>query len=383
MRNACLLIVFYSLLFSQVFAQKNEIEVNGSDKIDTLTFVDKLLRYNDMVYKIMVKTPAPIITYSTETNWVFGLAKFNAFQLSKKDSLSRASSVGESVGFSMYGQMFLGVGSKFYWDESNNIAEATVRLEKFPRQFWGVGNEINPDSSALVTKSYFSTDLKYRRMVFENIYVGASYHFYDVFNVSVDSGNFVVQEYSDAKAGINSGIGLNVMYDSRDNVYNTGKGIFATLESQYYLSWLGSDFSFTRLKFDFRAFRQLPLGFSIGYQLYTETNFGESIPLYSYAYMGGSDRMRGYYNGQYRDKTIIDTQVELRRHLFWVIGAAAFISAGEVMPTYGDFTTKYIRMSAGGGLRFEVDPKNKINLRLDAGFGPGFSTLFFGFSEAF
>jgi hypothetical protein len=101
------------------------------------------------------------------------------------------------------------------------------------------------------------------------------------------------------------------------------------------------------------------------------------------ALMGGTERMRGYYEGQYRNNVTINGQFEVRRHLFWLIGGVAFISAGEVVPFYADFNSKNIKLTAGGGLRLMVNQEHKTNLRFDFGIGKNTYVLFFGFSEAF
>ena len=344
--------------------------------------MSEIVRINDKVYRVMQYSPAPIISYSTETSWVFGLAKFNAFDLNKKDTISKPSSVSEVVGFSFEGQMYLDVSANFHWNENKNIGEFTFALEKFPRQFWGVGNEINQDTSALVTKSFLKLSPTFKRMVLPNFYIGINYTYYNVFdiNYTLDSIRHA-DVYRGYDGGLNSGFGLLLTYDSRDNIYNAGKGMYIQFESEYYAKIFGSKFVFNRYKFDIRKYH--PVGkFTFAYQMVTESNFGD-VPVYSNAMMGGSYRMRGYYKGQYRDNVIIDGQFEIRRHLFWLLGATAFVSIGQVAPTYADFNKDNFRMAAGGGLRLMVDKVHKTNLRFDMGFGQNTYAFFFGFSEAF
>ena len=376
--------LFIILLTSVSYAQQNTQDTikapSNHPKRDSL--MKDIVRINDKVYRVMQYAPAPIISYSTETSWVFGLAKFNAFDLNKKDTISKASSVSEIVGFSFNGQMYLDVSANFHWDENRNIGELTFGLEKFPRQFWGVGNEIDPDTSALVTKSFLNISPVYKRMVLPNFFIGIKYTYYNVFNIKYSLDSIYHPEvYRGYDGGLNSGIGGLLTYDSRDNIYNATKGMFIQFDAEFYSKAFGSKFVFNRYRFDIRKYH--PVGkFTFAYQLFTESNFGD-LPVYSYAMMGGSYRMRGYYEGQYRDKVIVDGQFELRRHLFWLLGATAFVSVGQVAPTYADFRSDHIRVTAGGGLRLMVDKVHKTNLRFDMGFGKDTFTFFFGFSEAF
>ncbi len=381
-----LLVLFYQTSIAQVKKEKQDVEkekveadaANSQQK----TMLDKFKEVNDKVYKVMTKIPAPIVSYSTETDWLFGLAKFNAFNLVKADTISKASSVGGTVGASLSGQVFLHLGSKLYWDTNKNNANIGFSLERFPRAFWGVGNDINKDTSILVTKSFINVNLEYKRMFWKNIFIGPSYHYMNIYNISYNVDSLHKPEvYSGYNGGLNSGFGLTFTYDSRDNVYNSSEGVYANFSSEFYSQFFGSKYVFNRYIVDLRTFQKIGK-YVLAYQLFTESNYG-NVPVYSMSFMGGTNRMRGYFHGQYRDNNIIDTQFEIRRHLFWKIGAVAFISLGEVAPKYGELNFKNLKYTIGGGIRLMVDEVHKTNLRFDFGAGKQTYALFFGFSEAF
>ncbi len=86
-----------------------------------------------------------------------------------------------------------------------------------------------------------------------------------------------------------------------------------------------------------------------------------------YAKLGGMERMRGYYEGRYRDKRLVETQIELRqknlppsRHRGLDRRRAGL---GHRADSAGDNTL----CSFGCGYRFEF--KNRMNIRLDYGWG--------------
>jgi outer membrane protein assembly factor BamA len=85
--------------------------------------------------------------------------------------------------------------------------------------------------------------------------------------------------------------------------------------------------------------------------------------------LGGSYWMRGYYYGRYRDKNMVTFQTEYRFPLFWRFGGVAFAGLGDVAPEFKKFNTKTIKWTFGTGLRFTFDAQEKINARLDFGFG--------------
>jgi len=109
-------------------------------------------------------------------------------------------------------------------------------------------------------------------------------------------------------------------------------------------------------------------------------------PFQSLSLLGDSGKqnlMRGYYRGRYRDKNIIVFQTEYRIPLWWRFGAVAFIGVGNVASAFDMFKIKTVKYSYGAGLRFQLDDKEKINLRIDIGFGKETSGFYFTIGEAF
>ena len=85
-----------------------------------------------------------------------------------------------------------------------------------------------------------------------------------------------------------------------------------------------------------------------------------------YAKMGGMERMRGYYEGRYRDKKLVETQIELRQKIYRRHGIVGWIGGGQVWGTE-KFRWGNTLCSFGCGYRFEF--KNRMNIRLDYGWG--------------
>ena len=77
-------------------------------------------------------------------------------------------------------------------------------------------------------------------------------------------------------------------------------------------------------------------------------------------------------------------QAEYRMPLFWKFGLAGFAGVSEVAPNFNDFDFSQIKWFAGAGLRFAMFPKDRVNLRVDFGFGrDGSSGVYFKLNEAF
>jgi len=358
----------------------SEAQILPKNKRDSL--IQGFIRVNNKIYKIMMVYPAPIITYASETNWVFGLAKFQAFRLSKKDTISHSSSINGVAAFSLNKQAYLDLGSSLYFGKNKNRLRIEFSLERFPKDFFGVGNEI-VNNGFKVTPSYLKTKLIYQHELLKNVFLGLNYNYSNYFDMDYEYEIFpLYHKMEGMEGGLNSGFGYNASIDTRDNTYNAHKGYYLNFEAAYFAEFFGSDFVFNRYTFDFRQFFHIIRNQYFGYQIYTRTHLG-GVPFYSLSFMGGTDRMRGYYEGKYRDKTILDSQVEYRFPLFWLLGGVVFASSGLVSESYETMDFDNLKATAGLGIRLTVDQKNRTNIRFDAGFGKDTYMLFFGFSEAF
>ena len=111
---------------------------------------------------------------------------------------------------------------------------------------------------------------------------------------------------------------------------------------------------------------------------------GGDPPFYYLPALGGQNRMRGYFEGRYRDRNYFMMQLEYRQYFWWKFGFVVFAGAGDVAPELMKFSLTKLKYSYGLGLRFLFNKDEKVNLRMDLGFGnDGNSGIYFGIEEAF
>lgn len=116
---------------------------------------------------------------------------------------------------------------------------------------------------------------------------------------------------------------------------------------------------------------------------YFSNAFGET-PFYKLPAVGGPKNMRGYYAGRYRDNVFAMIQLEYRQFVWWKFGFVAFAGFGNVADHILNFTFDHMKYSYGFGLRFRFNEEQKVNLRMDMGFGnDGNKGIYFGIEEAF
>ena len=100
------------------------------------------------------------------------------------------------------------------------------------------------------------------------------------------------------------------------------------------------------------------------------------------AQLGGSDTMRGYYEGRYRDKNKMEGEIELRQHVWKRNGIVAWAGLGTVFNKFSSMRARNVLPNFGLGYRWEF--KKNVNVRLDYGFGKsGQSGFLFNINEAF
>ena len=189
-----------------------------------------------------------------------------------------------------------------------------------------------------------------------------------------------------------SGIGFLLTYDSRDVPSNAYKGLYLDFRGMMYNKIFGSDKNFYRLELDYRQYKSVGNRKVIAWTAQSKNVFGNDIPLTQYSLTGTPFDLRGYYQGQYRDKSSHVIIAEYRQMFNtdkenWLkrivnhLGFALWAGCGFMGPNPIDIDG--VLPNYGVGLRIEVQPR--MNVRLDLGKNTvNDQTLFyFNITEAF
>ena len=143
--------------------------------------------------------------------------------------------------------------------------------------------------------------------------------------------------------------------------------------------------------YNYRQYKKVGNRKVIAWTAQTKNVFGD-VPMNQYALSGTPFDLRGYYMGQYRDKSSHVVLAEYRQMFntdksTWVkrmlhhLGFVAWGGCGFMGPTMGKI--EGVLPNAGVGLRIEVQPR--MNVRLDFGrnFANDQSLFYFNMTEAF
>ncbi|SHJ91209.1 Surface antigen [Reichenbachiella agariperforans] len=342
--------------------------------------------FNKKAEVLFQYVPFPVYSYAQETGQVFGLVKYNLLNLVKDDTVSTASSFTALASVSSIGLVKFVLRSSGYLNRNKVIIRSKASYINFPQQLYGVGNEVTPENEEQIKTAslHFANTMMFAVNDSKTLYVGFNQDFKTYDLIDFDSVGYMYSNQIEGyQGGAVSKIGPSFVYDTRDNRYTSSGGMYLEMSYSWAGAAIGSEFDYSSFGIDFRKFIKPWYNHVIAFQFHTAGTVGE-VPFYSLNQLGGSDRMRGYFSGELRDKTILDTQVEYRMPVWNIIGVVAFASTGRVAPDYSSMTVQGLWYGGGLGLRIRVDSKNNANLRLDYGLGQeGASAFVVAFTEAF
>jgi outer membrane protein assembly factor BamA len=220
--------------------------------------------------------------------------------------------------------------------------------------------------------------------VVPNLYAGLQYRFIDMTTtVRFDPPPFPDLEIPPLELNtVSSALGLTGEYDTRDNEYQPGQGLYVTATWLFADSALGSDIDYSRGEFRANGYDRLSEKAIVAWRA-SVCQASDSAPFYDICNFGSQSDLRGYVMGQYRDRSMFAIQTEYRRKLFGRFGMVVFAGVGAVAPDFGAMTGEELLPAGGVGLRFEASRKYGVNVGVDYAVGRDSSAFYFRIGEAF
>lgn len=327
----------------------------------------------------------PFAFYLPETRWAGGAAGIVNFHVNKKDTVSPPSQIQMGFAYTQNKQFLFYLPYQLYFNERKWTAKGEIGYYKYSYNFYGIGNDIEDDDKELYYVNFPRINMNFYRKVSSNYFVGLRswYENYLIDQNKFEEGkNLETGLVPGSQGGVVFGLGLVSIFDTRDNIYFPQKGIYFEMFAHNFSNALGSDYQFDKYRLDFRYFTAPHENHTIAFQLYLDHITGD-VPFNQMSMMGGGKRMRGYFEGKFRNKNKLETQLEYRPKIYGRLGGALFLSYGMVAPEIEKYSLSLGHLGYGAGLRYTLDPVKKVNIRLDAAFGPDTHAFYFTFSEAF
>jgi len=161
------------------------------------------------------------------------------------------------------------------------------------------------------------------------------------------------------------------------------KGVYIQTIVTGFRKELASDYNLLKWITDLRWYKTIIKNQVFAMQLYNYVTQGNT-PLRELASLGGSNNMRGFYQGRYRDTDMFTVISEYRVHIKGRFGACAFGGVGNVYHTFKDLVSSDLKYSYGAGLRFALLQKEKLNIRVDYGYSSRYNRgLYITVAECF
>jgi hypothetical protein len=257
--------------------------------------------------------------------------------------------------------------------------------------------------------------MKYKWIKFHNviyhelaphIYGGLGYHLDSYYDIEDDdlhldsTGNQISPHYAycnlhgfNPARYITSGLSLNAAYDTRDNIINAYKGIYASVSYRYNFTMLGSARNGSQLWTEFRTYIGLSENIPrhvLAFWVFGNFKTSGEIPylnLMSSGFDQSNSSGRGYAQGRWRGEDFVYGEVEYRFPISpctGIVGGVLFANLSTAsnrdmqIPLFG-----YFRPGAGFGLRIMVGKHDRTNLLIDFGLGELSSGLYLQAQEVF
>lgn len=343
-------------------------------------------------------------SYSPDFGVLIGGSALMTFRMNPKDTTMMRSVVPVSMAFMFTGGLNIVVKPQLFFKDDKFRIFGQFIYKNTQENYYGVGYETNKDYvRSETTSQYQYSGIQVNpwflfRLGESNFFLGPQVDLnYDKMKdvaegITKDPYYIAAGGTENGYSNFSSGVGFLLSYDTRDIPANPYKGLYLDFRGLMYQKWLGGDNNFYRLELDYRQFKTVGKRKVLAWTIQSKNVFGDNIPLNKYVLSGTPFDLRGYYMGQYRDKTSHMALVEYRQMFnnsrdTWlkrVISHLGYVAWGGVGFMGPDpVHIEGVLPNAGLGLRIEVQPR--MNVRLD--FGRNFinkqNLFYLNMTEAF
>ncbi|HEX5132768.1 MAG TPA: hypothetical protein VFX92_09805 [Candidatus Krumholzibacteria bacterium] len=335
----------------------------------------------------------PTFSYNPVYGVALGVMATGAGQRGSSDA--RYSSLSISGNASTTGQIQAQVRGDMFSTSGDFLARMDFRYLDTERSTWGLGPFDGTQTEFPMSFKLMRGYATVYRVASGPVFIGLGYH-YDEFNDIVDERAdqgeltpFGLYSGDGVSRTVASGLSLNLLGDTRDNLVNPSAGYYLSMSMRNYTKSLGSDKNWQEVWAEMRVYPHVPKTGNnvLAFWLYTWFTFGPApyLNLPSDGWDTYGRASRGYLQGRIRGGNQIylesEYRVGLSRDGLWgAVVFANFISTTDPETlTFGK-----ANLGAGVGLRVKFNKRSDTNLTIDHGWGQeGSRGLYLGLSEVF
>ncbi len=319
--------------------------------------------------------------YSSTVGFGLGVVATGLYSMERSDTLLPKSNVSLFGDVTTKGFLLIGLRGNNIFPKERYRLDYRLYVYTFPTLFYGVGyGQGNDDANESdYRRMKFDAMLRFMFRVVPNVYVGPTLNFQFVRATEMSAvGDALLGDQRRTVHALSPGVSF--VYDSRDFILNAHRGWFMQLDQTFTPKGLGNTYGFSTT--DFTASTYIPTwkGCTLAMEVHSRFNYGD-VPWCMMAEAGNVNRMRGYYEGRYRDRNIVEGQLEFRQQITRRHGAVVWAGTAQVFPEAA--ALRWNRFLPNWGIGYRWAFKQGINVRLDYGFTRNGGGFLFNINEAF
>ncbi len=242
-----------------------------------------------------------------------------------------------------------------------------IKVNNRPNTFYGIGNltkesEYFDERNMIIYNDFF---LEYKQFDFT---ISLSQSYYDVRSY-ISDGMLQNQLLHQKQKFFTSGVGAGVMYDFSNHKNYPSTGSRFAFHYKKFHKYLGSDYNFEKYHFAASRYFAIHKKMVFAVQGLFRTSNGK-IPFQEMWKLGAN--MRGIKSNRFIDKSMLNFRSELRIFPFESdkhkrFGFVLFAEEGQVANNKNELFSNEKKFCFGGGVRYSIFEKEKLNLRIDFG----------------
>lgn len=325
----------------------------------------------------------PIAFKLPETGWGGGVAGITTFSFARDSSFAKPSQISFGATYTQKKQILLFIPFTIFYDNNRYYFNGENGWYKYNYNYYGIGEDRVPQE--LFDVKYPRIRLVAARLIGPKTYAGLRYQYESLRVTGTQAGGELASgRIAGSDFSRTSSLGPTFLRDSRDQVFYPRKGMFGELFILPTAKIFGADRNFARISLDVANYFSLSKKLVLATNYAASTIFGKEVPFSQLSFLGGAKKMRGVYEGFFRDKNALLGQAELRWEVWKFIGLTGFGSLGFLGNEADIIRFNKPKYTYGAGLRITAQKKNHLNIRVDYGFSPyADGNLYLTIGEAF
>lgn len=407
-------LLLFKLLYSPVAFSQEEKKVIKK-KYPLRTIVDLFTKEDTLkITKPTTKNKLiafPTLGYQPANGFTFGFISQFSFKRKLENKISLISG---GASYSTKKQVLTYLKNNMYLSDDHFFLSGDCRYYIFSQSNFGLGTAIIPYGDDFDTFNFKNIEqpMKYNYFkfhetisfnIFPSFFVGAGIHLDSYTNIKDQFLDVANQKYtyhydystkhgfSDKNYAVN-GFSLNFIYDNRDNLINTNKGLYFNLNYRFNPKTSLNVHQSTTLLAETRYF--IPMSkinkqHVIGFWVYGQFVTSGIVPYLNLPALGWDQNSRsgkGYIQGFFRGENLMSFETEYRFPITknQMISGTLFANATTASNSDSNLRLfQTLQPAVGVGLRFLLDKSTLTNFIVNFGLGRDSKTFYFNDGEGF